>query len=116
MDKFAADMAVDLKDSNVAAISIWMGALLTERLKLIIASDRERFGHLEGTTETPEFTGHVIWGLYNDPQLMHLSGKTLIGAELGVKYGIRDQNGRQPTSYRDTHKVVPREQYPLIIR
>jgi hypothetical protein len=47
---------------------------------------------------------------------MQLSGKTLIGAELGVKYGIRDQNGRQPASYRDTHKVVPREQYPLIIR
>ena len=116
MDKFAADMAVDLKESNVAAISIWMGALLTERLKVIIASDRERFGHLEGTTQTPEFTGHVIWGLYNDPELMQLSGKTLIGAELGVKYGIRDQNGRQPTSYRDTHKVVPREQYPLIIR
>ena len=116
MDKFAADMAVDLKESNVAAISIWMGALLTERLKMIIAADRARFGHLEGTTETPEFTGHVIWGLYNDPELLQLSGKTLIGAELGVKYGIRDQNGRQPTSYRDTHKVAPREQYPLIIR
>jgi len=116
MDKFAADMAVDLKDFNVAAISIWMGALLTERLKKIIASDRKRFGHLEGTTETPEFTGHVIWGLFNDPELMQLSGKTLIGAELGVRYAIRDQNGRQPTSYRDTHKVAPREQYPLIIR
>jgi NAD(P)-dependent dehydrogenase (short-subunit alcohol dehydrogenase family) len=116
MDKFAADMAVDLKDSNVAAVSIWMGALLTERLKMIIASDRERFGHIEGTTETPEFTGHVIWGLYQDPALMDLSGKTLIGAELGVKYGIRDANGRQPTSYRDTHKVEPREQYPLIVR
>jgi NAD(P)-dependent dehydrogenase (short-subunit alcohol dehydrogenase family) len=116
MDKFAADMAVDLKDSHVAAVSIWMGALLTERLKMIIASDPVRFGHVEATTETPEFTGHVIWALFNDPQLLQMSGKTLIGAELGVKYGVRDQNGRQPTSYRDTHKVAPREQYPLIIR
>jgi NAD(P)-dependent dehydrogenase (short-subunit alcohol dehydrogenase family) len=116
MDKFAADMAVDLEDFNVAAISIWMGALLTERLKMIIASDPVKFGRIEGTTESPEFTGHLIWALYNDPELMQMSGQTLIGAELGVKYGIRDQNGRQPTSYRDTHKVAPREQYPLIIR
>jgi NAD(P)-dependent dehydrogenase (short-subunit alcohol dehydrogenase family) len=116
MDKFAADMAVDLKEFNVAAISIWMGALLTERLKMIIASDPARFGRLEETTETPEFTGHVIWAMYNDPELMRMSGKTLIGAELGAQYGIRDRDGRQPTSYRDTHKVVPREQYPLIVR
>ena len=116
MDKFAADMAVDLREFNVAAVSIWMGALLTERLRMIIASDPARFGRLEETTETPEFTGHVIWALYNDPDLMRMSGKTLIGAELGAQYGIRDRDGRQPTSYRDTHKVVPREQYPLIIR
>jgi NAD(P)-dependent dehydrogenase (short-subunit alcohol dehydrogenase family) len=116
MDKFAADMAVDLREFNVAAVSIWMGALLTERLKMVIASDPARFGHIEGTTETPEFTGHVIWALYNDPELMRMSGRTLIGAELGAQYGIRDRDGRQPTSYRDTHKVVPREQYPLIIR
>jgi NAD(P)-dependent dehydrogenase (short-subunit alcohol dehydrogenase family) len=43
MDKFAADMALDLKDYNVASLSIWMGALLTERLKMIIASDPEKF-------------------------------------------------------------------------
>jgi NAD(P)-dependent dehydrogenase (short-subunit alcohol dehydrogenase family) len=116
MDKFAADMAVDLREFNVAAVSIWMGALLTERLRMIIASDPARFGRLEETTESPEFTGHVIWAAYNDPELMRMSGKTLIGAELGAQYGIRDRDGRQPTSYRDTHKVVPREQYPLIIR
>jgi NAD(P)-dependent dehydrogenase (short-subunit alcohol dehydrogenase family) len=116
MDKFAADMAVDLREFNVAAVSIWMGALLTERLKMIIASDPVKFGRLAGTTETPEFTGHVIWALYNDPELMRMSGKTLIGAELGAQYGIRDRDGRQPTSYRDTHNVAPREQYPLIIR
>lgn len=116
MDKFAADMAVDLKDFNVAALSVWMGALHTERLKMLIASDRPKYGYLEKITETPEFTGHVIWALYNDPKLMDMSGQTVIGAEMGVKYGIKDQGGRQPVSYRDTHKVEPRVQYPAIIR
>lgn len=116
MDKFAADMAVDFKDFGVAAVSIWMGALMTERLKMVIASDPAKFGHLASKTETPEFTGHVIWALYNDPKLMEMSGQTVIGAELALKYGIRDEGGRQPASYRDTHKFEPRVQYPAIIR
>ena len=116
MDKFAADMALDLKESNVAVISIWMGALLTDRLKMIIASDRPKYGHLESVTETPEFTGHILWALYNDPKLMDMTGQTVIGAEMALKYGIVDKGGRQPRSYRDTHHVEPRVQYPYVIR
>jgi NAD(P)-dependent dehydrogenase (short-subunit alcohol dehydrogenase family) len=116
MDKFAADMAVDFRAFNVAALSIWMGTLLTDRLKMVIDSDPKKYGHLEATAETPELTGHVIWALYNDPNLMDISGQTVIGAEMAAKYGILDKGGRQPPSYRDTHKVEPRRQYPNIIR
>ncbi len=117
MDKMAADMAVDFRDFNVASISIWMGALLTERLKSMIHEEPEKYGHLKvENMETPEFTGHIIWALYNDPEVMALSGKTLIGAELAVKYGIADEGGRQPPSYRDTYGVVPAEQHAFIIR
>ncbi len=116
MDKFAADMAVDLKDFNVAAVSIWMGALQTDRLKMVIESDREKYGYLENITETPEFTGHVIWSLFNDPDLMQMSGQTVIGAEMALKYGIKDQGGRQPRSCRETNHIEPRVQYPYIIR
>jgi NAD(P)-dependent dehydrogenase (short-subunit alcohol dehydrogenase family) len=116
MDKFAADMAVDFKPFGVAALSIWMGALRTERLALLIEAHPEKFAKLAEIAETPEFTGHVIWALHNDPQLMQMSGQTLIGAELAVKYGIKDTGGRQPPSYRTTHGVEPRVQYPNIIR
>lgn len=116
MDKFAADMAVDFKDHGIAALSIWMGALLTDRLKAVIASDPRKYGHLEQSAETPEFTGHVIWSLYKDPKLLEMSGQTVIGAEMALKYGIKDSGGRQPPSYRETHKVQPRVQYPYIIR
>jgi NAD(P)-dependent dehydrogenase (short-subunit alcohol dehydrogenase family) len=116
MDKFAADMAVDLADHQVAALSIWMGALRTDRLKSVIASDPAKYGHLESMTETPEFTGHLIWALAQDPELLALSGQTVIGAELARKYGLTDADGRQPPSYRETHGVEPRVQYPNIIR
>jgi NAD(P)-dependent dehydrogenase (short-subunit alcohol dehydrogenase family) len=116
LDKFAADMAVDFKEFGVASVSIWMGALLTERLKSMIEADPAKYGHLTAMAETPEFTGHIIWALYQDPALMEVSGQTLIGAELALKYGIKDVEGRQPPSFRDTHKVAPRVQYPNIIR
>ena len=115
MDKFAADMGVDLKPFNVAAVSVWMGALKAERLMQLIESDREKYGYLENVTETPEFTGHVIWGLYNDPELMSISGETVIGAEMAVKYGFSDNDGRQPRSCRE-NGVEPRVQHPYTIR
>ena len=116
MDKFAADMAVDFKEHNVAVLSIWMGALLTDRLRMVIGSDPDKYAHLEGVTESPEFTGHILWSLFNDPHLMDMSGQTVIGAEMAIKYGIKDVSGRQPPSYRETHKVEPRVQYPFVIR
>ncbi|VWX54246.1 SDR family NAD(P)-dependent oxidoreductase [Novosphingobium sp. 9U] len=118
MDKMAFDMAVDFRDAgaNVAALSIWMGALATDRLLAMMEADPDKFGYLRDQIETPEFTGHVIWALHSDPELHSLSGRTLIGAELAVKYGIQDEGGRQPPSYRDTHNVVPHVHHPLVIR
>jgi NAD(P)-dependent dehydrogenase (short-subunit alcohol dehydrogenase family) len=118
VDKLAFDMAVDFKHAgaHVASLSIWMGALLTDRLKMIMAADPEKFGYLQNQIETPEFTGHIVWALYNDPRLMELSGRTVIGAEMAMKFSIKDEGGRQPPSYRDTHKVAPHVHYPIIIR
>ena len=117
LDKMASDMAVDFANanSNVVAISIWMGAVLTERLKTVIDSDREKYGMLEDISESPGFTGNVIWALFNDPELAGKSGKTFIGAELAREYGVTDQ-GRLPPPYRDTHGAVPFEYLPTIIR
>ena len=115
-DKMAADMAVDFREFGVAAVSIWMGSLLTDRVRKIVDSNPEKFGHILDSAETPELTGHVIWALYNDPDLMAVSGQTLIGAELAVKYGITDDEGRQPPSYRDMFDVHPHQQFPHVMR
>ncbi|MGC4963224.1 SDR family NAD(P)-dependent oxidoreductase [Gordonia sp. DT218] len=116
IDKMAADMAHDLSEFDVASISLWMGSLLTERVRTIIAAKPEKFGHILDSAETPELTGHVIWALFNDPDLMKVSGQTLIGAELATRYGIRDDGDRQPPSYRDLFDVHPSTQYPHVMR
>lgn len=115
-DKMAADMAFDFKEFGIAAVSIWMGSLLTDRVRKIIAGNPEKFGHILQSAETPDLTGHVIWALYNDPDLMDVSGQTLIGAELALQYGIADEDGRQPPSYRDLYDVHPRQQCAHVMR
>ena len=109
VDKMAFDMGVDFADSgaNVAAVSIWMGALTTERLVSMMEAMPDRFAHLEGTLESPDYTGHVAWGIYNDPAMMRFNGKTIIGAEAGKNFGITDVGGKFPLSARETTGAEP---------
>lgn len=115
-DKMAADMAYDFREFGVACVSIWMGSLLTDRVKAIVASNPKKFGHILDTAETPELTGHVIWDLYHDPDILDVSGRTLIGAELAAIYGIQDDGGRRPPSYRDLFNVHPATQQAHVMR
>lgn len=114
MDKLAADMGYEFRGTGVAVLSIWMGGLITDRVREIIAADPTRYEHLKGRMETPEFTGHVIWALFRDPALAEMSGQTVIGAEMAEKYGIADEGGVRPPSVRTTHGE-PRQQYPFVI-
>jgi NAD(P)-dependent dehydrogenase (short-subunit alcohol dehydrogenase family) len=106
MDKFAADMAVDFRPFGVTAVSIWMGVVLTERVQQIIDSGPE-LAYLGEIAETPEFTGHIIAALAADPDVLAVSGRTLIGAEAARQYGISDRDGRQPPSVRELMSVAP---------
>ncbi len=115
VDKFAADMAVDFKDHGVAAVSLWMGPLLTERAKRSLAERPEQYEGFMAQAETPEFTGRLIAALYDDPEVMSLSGQTLIGAELAPRYGLTDEGGRAPPSYRDM-LGAPRLPHPAVVR
>ena len=81
VDKFAADMAVDLKEYNVAAVSIWMGPLITERTQVALAERPDQYEGFMAQAETPEFTGRIIAALSDDPKLMDVSGQTIIGAD-----------------------------------
>jgi NAD(P)-dependent dehydrogenase (short-subunit alcohol dehydrogenase family) len=117
MDKMAFDMAADFRHAgvNVTALSVWMGALLTDRLKGIIASDPPKYGHLEGACENPEFTGEVIWALYGDPELSRLNGQTVVAAEIARHYGLTDR-GRIPPTAEQLHGVRPLTFHPAVIR
>jgi NAD(P)-dependent dehydrogenase (short-subunit alcohol dehydrogenase family) len=115
IDKMVADMAVDFRGTGVACVSIWMGILLTERLRAAFAGRHDALTATAEHTETPEFTGHLIDALYADPDLADLSGHTLIGAELATRYGITDEGGRRPPSHREM-LGSPREPSSVVLR
>lgn len=102
-DKMMADMAVDLAPYGVAAVALWPGFILTDAVRAMPPEHiPEDLRAMLPQWETPEFSGLVIDALFHDPALMSLSGQSLIGAELGTHYGIRDTDGKQPISYRAT--------------
>lgn len=111
VDKFAADMAVDLEGTGVSAVSLWLGPQRTERTAIAGAERADQYEAFLAMAETPEFNGRVIHALLNDPKLKTLSGQTLITAELAEGYGIGEAEGRQPPSYREM-LGSPRQQHP----
>lgn len=110
VDKMAFDMGVDFADAgaNVAAVSVWMGSLTTERLMGMMETMPELKKNLEGTLESAGYTGHIAWAMFNDPEMFaKFNGKTVIGAEVGRDYGITDQDGKFPPSVRDHTGAAP---------
>jgi NAD(P)-dependent dehydrogenase (short-subunit alcohol dehydrogenase family) len=100
-DKMAADMAKELRPHNVAAVSIWMGGLDTERVRALLPA-----AALAGR-ETPRFTGRVIAALYASSGLLEYSGRAMIGAELGAELSVTDLDGSTPPSARHTLGAPP---------
>jgi len=112
-DKLAADMAKELRPHDVAAVSLWMGSVATER-GLAYRRDLSRAALDDLQLESPEYAGRVIAAFYASDQRMTLSGRALIAAELGARLGVTDVDGRQPPSHRD-HLGAPPELHPSLL-
>lgn len=115
VDKMAADMAVDFRDTRVCTVSIWLGILLTDKLRSAFRGQPDALAGFAEQAETPEFTGYLIDALYRDPALGDMSGHTVIGAELAQRYGITDEGGRRPPSHREM-LGAPRALSTVVVR
>jgi NAD(P)-dependent dehydrogenase (short-subunit alcohol dehydrogenase family) len=100
VDKMAHDMAEDFRPFGVAAVSLWMGMLRTERTEALFTSTDHRYAELTRTAESAEFPGRIIAALAESPNRMAYSGRVLIGAEVAVELGVTDIDGNQPPSHR----------------
>jgi NAD(P)-dependent dehydrogenase (short-subunit alcohol dehydrogenase family) len=108
VDKMAHDMAEDLRPFGVAAVSLWMGMLRTERTEALFTSGDHRYAALTQHAESAEFPGRVIAALAVHPDRMSYSGRVLVGAEVALELGVTDKDGRQPPSHRPALGDPPR--------
>lgn len=102
VDKMAHDMAIDLRPHGVAAVSLWMGLLHTERTERALQDPEfaRKYASSVRHMESPQFPGRVIAALAVAGDRMTRSGRVWIDAELGAELGVTDLDGRAPPSYR----------------
>jgi NAD(P)-dependent dehydrogenase (short-subunit alcohol dehydrogenase family) len=100
-DRIMRDMAIELKEHGVAAVSLWQGFTYTERATENLKSVPGMAAQLNSAAgSSPEYPGRIIAALAKDPQVMKRSGGTWINAELGAEYGVADVDGRMIASSR----------------
>lgn len=95
VDRLARDMAHELRPHGVSAVSLWPGVVRTE---WVMAQEELPFS--TEVTESPELTGRAVAALAGDPDLLALSGRVHVVAELAARYGFTDVDGSVPRSWR----------------
>jgi len=100
-DRMMADMAPDLKDVGVTAVSLWPGGTLTERIQKFMPAEQMR---ASGRFESPEFIGRGVAAMAGDQKVLNKAGKVVMAHELALEYGFSDTDGRVP---RDEFNMLP---------
>lgn len=89
-DKMTADMSHELRDYDVAVVSLYPGLVRTEKVM-------EASAYLDlSNSESPQFIGRAVAALAGDPGIMSRSGQVLVAASLAREYGFSDIDGKQP--------------------
>ncbi len=89
-DKMTADMAHELREYKVAALSLYPGLVRTESVMQAAA-----FLDLSNS-ESPQFIGRAVAHLAADPNVMEKTGKVVVAAALAEEYGFTDIDGKTP--------------------
>src|SRR6185503_15653191 len=90
VDKMTEYMARELKQYQVAVVSLYPGLVRTES----IMRNAKYFDM--SNSESPQFIGRVVAALASDPNIMEKSGKVLVAAQEALEYGVQDIDGKQP--------------------
>jgi len=89
-DKLTADMSHELRDYNVAVVSLYPGLVRTEKIMQVAA-------WLDlSNSESPQFIGRAVAALAADSDVMRKTGQVLVAASLAQEYGFTDIDGKTP--------------------
>jgi hypothetical protein len=98
-------MAEELKEHNVAAVSLTPGWLRSEKMLESFGVTAENWQDALKETpdfassETPFYIGRAVVALTTDPNVMERTGHALSAGYLAREYGFTDIDGTQPPGY-----------------
>ena len=119
VDRLAVDCGIELRDQNVACLSLWTGGVHTENLEYLIETRRKNPDIIANETEndrlafdywingeTPQYIGKCVVHLAQDPNIMRKAASVHISMDLGAEYGFVDVDGRKPKHLRQVNTIV----------
>jgi dehydrogenase/reductase SDR family protein 1 len=116
IDKLTHDTALELREHNIAVVSLWPGLVMTERVVRRSSTDDDGTQRVEGLDltigESPRFSGRAIVALANDPEIMRRSGGAYAPSRLAREYGFTDVDGHLPPEVRNLAELIGEENVP----
>ncbi len=122
LDRMSVDCGIELKAFNVCCTSLMLGAVRTELTSGFISKEGEQM-KMKGDPsskqdamsvktlfeqgETVEFGGKIVVAMAQDPHIMRMSSRIVIGAEYARKKGLVDIDGRQIPTHRELSFMAP---------
>jgi dehydrogenase/reductase SDR family member 1 len=90
VDRLTLEMAYQLREHNIAVVSLYPGLVRTENVLL----NAQYFDM--SNSESPQFTGCAIAALAADPHIMQKSGQEFVVANLADESDFDDLDGTRP--------------------
>jgi len=112
-DRLTADCAEELKDKNVAVVSIWPSAVQTEIVNAKLADENTapKMRQVLKDGETVEFSGMGIRHMAADPKVMDKTGRILMTHCLAKEYGFKDLDGNEGRDFRSLNRILETQGY-----
>jgi dehydrogenase/reductase SDR family member 1 len=85
-----ADMSHELREHDVAVVSLYPGLVRTE--KVMQAAEWLDLRN----SESPQFIGRAVVALATYPKILERTGKVLVAASIGQEYAFTDVDGKKP--------------------
>jgi NAD(P)-dependent dehydrogenase (short-subunit alcohol dehydrogenase family) len=95
LDRLTADMAIELKPKEIAAVVLYPGVVSTE----FIEDAAEQTGMDLTKAQTPLFVGRAAAALLEAKDLMARSGSIQWVEDLAEEFDLYDENGKRPPGY-----------------
>jgi dehydrogenase/reductase SDR family protein 1 len=92
-DKMTADMAHELRQYDIAVVSLYPGLVRTERV--LEAAAQGAFS-LQNS-ESPQYIGRVVAALAASRIALERSGQALVAADIGAEFAVTDIDGKSPS-------------------